>query len=443
MQLRSELKQQNPEHSISGKYRPHLQMPCFQECHVYKNARMPCFQECHVFKNAMFTKMPCFQECHVMTKVRSLQLKWWAMRTMRRVKGDPAWEVGASQSWYQSGILPAYFTSPHIVSATAQGLLHPGMVIAENFSYEGIRSTLWKLYVIIMDFLPQKEIVGHEDNVGWCLSLVVASRTMPPKRRRVPTQDVDLAAQMNELRQMMLAQQQEIGRLRAQLAQQNQGPPDARIPPAPVNQPAASKIPDVDPVIPENPIAPEIPVAPVAVPPAPLFRQGNLSVAEAVKKFEQLARLCPHLISSERDKVRRMMRMFRSDLAVVISSGPHPPLTVAECVSRAIRAEYWVGQNKEQWAKFFKEKREEKAQVKQNQARPGQTSQQKGQGGPSDQNNNNKQYGNNQQKRKWNAGGQGNQQNFPQKKNAPHNNSYPTCQKCGRRHPGDCRAGTS
>ena len=40
------------------------------------------------------------------------------------------------------------------------------------------------------------------------------------------------------------------------------------------------------------------------------FRQGNLSVAEAVKKFEQLARLCPHFISSERDKVRRMMRMF-------------------------------------------------------------------------------------------------------------------------------------
>ncbi|GMN23867.1 hypothetical protein TIFTF001_047595 [Ficus carica] len=294
---------------------------------------------------------------------------------------------------------------------------------------------------------------------------------MPPKCRRVPTQDVDLAAQMNELRQMM-------------------------VPPAPVNQPAAPEIPDVDPVIPENPIAPEVPVAPVAVPPAPLirtleelydkfrrmkalefegstnpieadnwlidlqvalnflrlnnqekvlcssfmlrkdallwwetvqirrdvtqmtwedfveefkeqyfntevmevqqdefdkFRQGNLSVAEAVKKFEQLARLCPHLISSERDKVRRMMRMFRSDLEVVISSGPHPPLTVAECVSRAIRAEYWVGQNKEQRAKFFKEKREEKAQAKKNQARPGQTSQQKGQGGPSGQNNNNKQ----------------------------------------------------
>ncbi len=28
------------------------------------------------------------------------------------------------------------------------------------------------------------------------------------------------------------------------------------------------------------------------------FRQGSLSVAEAVQKFEQLTRLCPHLIST-------------------------------------------------------------------------------------------------------------------------------------------------
>ncbi len=35
------------------------------------------------------------------------------------------------------------------------------------------------------------------------------------------------------------------------------------------------------------------------------FRQGNLTVAEAVQKFEQLARLCPHLISTERDKSKK------------------------------------------------------------------------------------------------------------------------------------------
>ncbi|GMN30870.1 hypothetical protein TIFTF001_049643 [Ficus carica] len=290
-------------------------------------------------------------------------------------------------------------------------------------------------------------------------SFPLRPKAMPPKHRRAPIQDVDLAAQLNELRQMMLAQQQEIGGLRAQLAQQNQGPPDAEVPPAPVNQPAAPEIPDADPLqrdvtemtwedfveeFKEKYFNTEVMEAQQDE--FDKFRQGNLSVAEAVKKFEQLARLCPHLISSERDKVRRMMRMFRPDLAVVISSGPHPPLTVAECVSRAIRAEYWVGQNKEQRAKFFQEKREEKAQAKQNQAkqnqaRPNQTPQQRGQGGPFGQSSNNKQYSNNQQKRKWNAGGQGNQQNFPQKKNTPDSNSHPTCPKCGRRHPGDCRAG--
>ena len=135
--------------------------------------------------------------------------------------------------------------------------------------------------------------------------------------------------------------------------------------------------------------------------------------------------------------------MFRPDLAVVISSGSHPPLTVAECVSRTVRAEYWVGQNKAQRAKFFKEKNEENALAKQNQVKLGQTSQPKSQGGSSGQHSNNNPYGNNQQKRKWNAGGQGNQQNFPQKKSTPDNNRIPTCQKCGKKHRGDCRAGTN
>ncbi|GMN21012.1 hypothetical protein TIFTF001_048822 [Ficus carica] len=75
--------------------------------------------------------------------------------------------------------------------------------------------------------------------------------------------------------------------------------------------------------------------------------------------------------------------MFRSNLAVVINSGPYPPTTVADCVSRAVRAEYWVGQNREQQAKFFQEKREEKAQAKQIQARPNQAPPPKSRGGPS------------------------------------------------------------
>ncbi|GMN32885.1 hypothetical protein TIFTF001_044733 [Ficus carica] len=233
------------------------------------------------------------------------------------------------------------------------------------------------------------------------------------------------------------------GGLRAQLAQQNQGPPDAGVPPAPVNQPAASEIPNADPVIPENPIAPEVPVVPLVVPPAPLVRtpeelydkfwlmkapefKGSTNPIEAdnwlvdlqvilniLRLNDQERVLCASFMLRKDarlwDKVRRIMRIFRSDLAVVISSGPYPPTTIAECVSRAIRAEYWVGQNREQQAKFFKDKKEEKAQAKQNQARPSQTPQQRGQGGPFGQNSNYKQYGGNQQKRKWNSGGHENQ----------------------------------
>ena len=104
-----------------------------------------------------------------------------------------------------------------------------------------------------------------------------------------------------------------------------------------------------------------------------------------------------------------MMRMFQPDLAMIISNSPYPPLTVAECVSQAVLAEYWVGQNKAQRAQFFKERNEERALAKQSQTKQGQSSQQKGQGGPSGQRGSNKPYGNPQRKRKWNAGGQGSQ----------------------------------
>ncbi|GMN32185.1 hypothetical protein TIFTF001_044660 [Ficus carica] len=45
------------------------------------------------------------------------------------------------------------------------------------------------------------------------------------------------------------------------------------------------------------------------------FRQGSITVMEAVKKFEQLARLCPEHVPNETEKVRRMIKMFRTDIA--------------------------------------------------------------------------------------------------------------------------------
>ena len=41
------------------------------------------------------------------------------------------------------------------------------------------------------------------------------------------------------------------------------------------------------------------------------FYQGNLSVTEAVKRFNQLARLCPNMMPTEEEHLRRMIKMPR------------------------------------------------------------------------------------------------------------------------------------
>ncbi|GMN71134.1 hypothetical protein TIFTF001_055921 [Ficus carica] len=95
------------------------------------------------------------------------------------------------------------------------------------------------------------------------------------------------------------------------------------------------------------------------------FRQGSMTVMEAVKKFEQLACLCPELVPNETEKVRRMMKMFRTDIAKQVSAGSSPPTLVSDYISRAIRAEYWINQDKEARAQIFKVKKEENAVAKQ------------------------------------------------------------------------------
>ncbi|GMN26837.1 hypothetical protein TIFTF001_044048 [Ficus carica] len=81
------------------------------------------------------------------------------------------------------------------------------------------------------------------------------------------------------------------------------------------------------------------------------MKQGSMTVLEAVKKFEQLARLCPELVPNETEKVRRMMKMFRTYIAKQVSAGSSPPTLVSDCISRAIRVEYWIDQDREARAK--------------------------------------------------------------------------------------------
>ncbi|GMN30854.1 hypothetical protein TIFTF001_048046 [Ficus carica] len=55
------------------------------------------------------------------------------------------------------------------------------------------------------------------------------------------------------------------------------------------------------------------------------LQQGSMTVMEAVQKFEQLARLCLELVPTEEEKVRRMMKMFRTDISKQVSAGSSLP----------------------------------------------------------------------------------------------------------------------
>ena len=65
-----------------------------------------------------------------------------------------------------------------------------------------------------------------------------------------------------------------------------------------------------------------------------------MSVVEAVRKFEQLSRLCPFLVNTEEQRLRRIMDMFCPDIALSIESGGSPPTTIEKCVERVIHIEY-------------------------------------------------------------------------------------------------------
>ncbi|GMN46182.1 hypothetical protein TIFTF001_015360 [Ficus carica] len=70
------------------------------------------------------------------------------------------------------------------------------------------------------------------------------------------------------------------------------------------------------------------------------IKQSSMSVTEAIRKFNKLARLCPHLVPTEDERVRQILDMFLREIIVVINSSERPPTTIVECVGRALHAEY-------------------------------------------------------------------------------------------------------
>ncbi|KAL5573275.1 hypothetical protein UlMin_022872 [Ulmus minor] len=155
------------------------------------------------------------------------------------------------------------------------------------------------------------------------------------------------------------------------------------------------------------------------------FKQDNLTVAEVVRKFERLAKLCPYLVPTEEQWAKRMLEMFRPDISLSVEGGGDPPTTTTDCVERAYRDEHRLNQLKEMRNRMFENRRKQNNQGS-NQNRGQQVGQSQG------QSKNNKRKGNSQANRDTH-------QQAPKKNNT----TYPTCGKCGKNHPGECRQGTS
>ncbi|KAL5575240.1 hypothetical protein UlMin_016939 [Ulmus minor] len=169
---------------------------------------------------------------------------------------------------------------------------------------------------------------------------------------------------------------------------------------------------------------------------APEFKnlqQGNLSVDEVVRQFDQLARFCPHLVSTDNNRTRRLISVFRPEIANTVDAGTSGPQSYADCIERAQRAEYHLSkvtatnvvvtpnQPTPNPAKNFHHQ-----SYKHN-------SQNRNLGSHSNKLRvQNRSIG----KRKWNK--RNNQQNQAVQWSQP-----PACQKCGKSHPGICRIGTN
>ncbi|KAL5541376.1 hypothetical protein UlMin_042467 [Ulmus minor] len=174
------------------------------------------------------------------------------------------------------------------------------------------------------------------------------------------------------------------------------------------------------------------------------IQQGSLSVVEAVAKFEELARFYPILIPDEKEQIRRMILMFRPEIARFIEAGNGPPNTVGETIERALRGEFYEAK--------IRQSKGAGQQLPPQGARNSFSKETNGgdihQGNNHFKGNNRSQFQQkrwNNKKRSYNPGSYGINQG-PNKRNnggQRNENNIPTCTKCGKTHSGDCKAGTN
>ena len=80
------------------------------------------------------------------------------------------------------------------------------------------------------------------------------------------------------------------------------------------------------------------------------LKQAKMSVAETIRKFERLERLCQFLQLSEWERICRMLETFRLEIAIFVETGGLTA-TMVECYERALCAEFRLNQIKEDKAR--------------------------------------------------------------------------------------------
>ena len=70
------------------------------------------------------------------------------------------------------------------------------------------------------------------------------------------------------------------------------------------------------------------------------FKQDNMIEAEAVKKFKWLAKLCPYLVPTKKQRMKMMLEMFQPDISLAIKSWGDQPTTTTDCIERAYKVEH-------------------------------------------------------------------------------------------------------
>ncbi|KAL5563980.1 hypothetical protein UlMin_033727 [Ulmus minor] len=167
------------------------------------------------------------------------------------------------------------------------------------------------------------------------------------------------------------------------------------------------------------------------------IQQGNMTVDEAVLRFNRLARLCSHLVPTDKERTRRLIAMLRPEIANTVTSGATGLESSAECIERAQRSEFnlmkaTVANTSGTMTQPFgiTPNNFQQQYSKPNNWRSGNSNRPQGQNHGRNKNFNNK--------RRWASNNHQQTQLGYSPRPQPQN-----CPKCGKVHPGVCRMGSN